>query len=149
VCQLDPLHIQLKVVQGFPCPADFSDGKLGICGGNALTGRGWGGARDGVAITWATLGQTQSVTYGADGYGTREPYGGSLTGWVPVGTKAFYVLHGGNTKQDFFYTDWYTPSTAGVAPGDQGGPLYLDYTPGNLVIRGFLYNTCNFGCHPD
>lgn len=30
-----------------------------------------------------------------------EPYGGTLSGFVPVGTKAFYVLHGENGKSDF------------------------------------------------
>jgi hypothetical protein len=59
------------------------------------------------------------------------------------------VIEAENSKSDFFYDDFYTPATAGVDPGSQGGPLYLEYTPGNLVIRGFLYNRCNQGCHPD
>jgi hypothetical protein len=147
VCQIDQIHIRLKSVQGLPCPSNFADGTLGLCGGTAETGRYWGGVPDGVGFSWFTAGALQSVTYSATGYSKREPYGGTISGFVPVGTKAFYVFNAQNSKEDFFYDDFYTPSTPGVDPGSPGGPLYLEYTPGNLVIRGFLYNHCNQGCH--
>lgn len=148
VCQLDQIHVQLQAVPGFPCPKDFSDGKAGACGGNAVTGRNWGGVANGAGFTWLTLEKAglQTVNYGANGYSSREPYGGHINGFVPIGTNAFYVTDAENSKSDFFYQTFYTPSAPGVPPGSQGGPLYLEYTPGNLVIRGFLYNTCAAGC---
>jgi hypothetical protein len=148
VCQIDQIHIDLEIAPGFPCPKDFGDGTFGACGGNAETGRYWGGVPHGASWTWLTLdkAKVQSVSYAASGYSSREPYGGHINGIVPVGTKAFYVIEAENSKSDFFYDDFYTPSTPGVDPGSQGGPLYLEYTPGNLVIRGFLYNRCNQGC---
>ena len=151
VCQLDQIHVQLKSVQGLPCPSDFSDGKAGACGGNAVTGRYWSGLPNAASWTWLTLDKAnlQSVSYSASGYSSREPYGGNINGLVPVGTKAFYVIQADNSKEGFFYTDWHTPAAPGVDPGAMGGPLYLEYTPGNLVIRGFLYSNCAFGCHPD
>jgi hypothetical protein len=83
----------------------------------------------------------RTVTYGA--YANNRSTAG-LIGTVPDPGSAAYSISGAcgdATNPDDL---WVTPNLAGAAPGDQGGPLHIDYKAhdvgtDDVYIRGYLY----------
>jgi hypothetical protein len=142
VCHFPELHLDISI----GCPS-YILRLEGDCDGRPVSGRYPWNASHGFFHWYRAFhpDEIRGISYA----GTR-PVGddrtetvGTLSGWVPGHSSDALTIDIACAMGTNPGVVWYTPSVSTVTPGDQGGPLHLDFQGGtfgaDVYIRGYLY----------